>query len=174
MVAVTTCSATTANTTFAGCALVTGKHMVRNTMSVQGNYTRPHFTDRVGIWNPIIWNPETLEIRAMLLERVNTQNLKVNFKNIFLTVLFCCDVGESYPIFKGSGYNFSHSYGPNHLKIGPFKIGTFCPDFKLLCDKNKMAAICQDFKWLGFRISDPIWNLDHLQTELFFTIWNPD
>ena len=23
---------------------------------------------------------------------------------------------------------------------------------------DKMAAICQDFKWLGFQISDPIWS----------------
>ena len=39
---------------------------------------------------------------------------------------------------------------------------------------DKMAAICPDFKWLGFRISDPIQNLDHLQPNLFWTIQNPD
>ena len=37
-----------------------------------------------------------------------------------------------------------------------------------------MAAICPDFKWLGDPISDPIWNPDHLQSNLFLTIWNPD
>ena len=47
MVGVTTCSATTANMTSAGCALVTGKHTVPNTTSAQGNNAR-HFTDGVG------------------------------------------------------------------------------------------------------------------------------
>ena len=31
-----------------------------------------------------------------------------------------------------------------------------------------MAAICPDFKWLGFWISDPIRNPDHLQPKLFW------
>ena len=31
-----------------------------------------------------------------------------------------------------------------------------------------------DFKWLGFQISDLIPNPDHLQPNLFWTIWNPD
>ena len=39
---------------------------------------------------------------------------------------------------------------------------------------NQMAAICPDFKWLGFRISDPIGNQDHLQTNLFLNIGNAD
>ena len=33
---------------------------------------------------------------------------------------------------------------------------------------DKMVAICLDFKWLGYQISDPIWNLNHLQTNLYF------
>ena len=37
-----------------------------------------------------------------------------------------------------------------------------------------MVAICLDFKWLGFLISDPIWNPDHLQLNLFLTIQNPN
>ena len=37
-----------------------------------------------------------------------------------------------------------------------------------------MAAICLDFKWLGFQVLDPIQNLDHLQPNLFLTIQNPD
>ena len=35
---------------------------------------------------------------------------------------------------------------------------------------HKRVAICSDFKWLGFRISDPILNLNHLQTNLFSSI----
>ena len=37
-----------------------------------------------------------------------------------------------------------------------------------------MVAICPNFKWLGFQISDPIQNMNHFQTNLFLTIWNPD
>ena len=37
-----------------------------------------------------------------------------------------------------------------------------------------MAGICPDFKWLGFQISDPTQNLDHLQSNVFLTIWHPD
>ena len=39
---------------------------------------------------------------------------------------------------------------------------------------DKMMAICPNFKWLGFRISDPIWNPEHLLPNLFSTIQNPD
>ena len=38
----------------------------------------------------------------------------------------------------------------------------------------KIAVSCPDFKWLGFRITGPIWNPDHLQTNLLLTIQNPD
>ena len=37
-----------------------------------------------------------------------------------------------------------------------------------------MAAICSDFKQLGFQILDPIQNLDQLQSDLFLTIKIPD
>ena len=37
-----------------------------------------------------------------------------------------------------------------------------------------MVAICPDFKLLGFPISDPVQNPDHLKHNLFLTIWNPD
>ena len=37
-----------------------------------------------------------------------------------------------------------------------------------------MAVICPDFKWLGFQILNLIQNPDHLQTNLFWTIQNPD
>ena len=39
---------------------------------------------------------------------------------------------------------------------------------------DNMAAICLDFKWLGFRISDAIRNPDHWQPNLFWTIRNGD
>ena len=39
---------------------------------------------------------------------------------------------------------------------------------------DKMAAFFPDFKWLGFQISDPIKNPDHLQPNLFSTIQNQD
>ena len=35
---------------------------------------------------------------------------------------------------------------------------------------DKVMAICPNFEWLCFRISDPIPNLDHLQTDFFWTI----
>ena len=38
---------------------------------------------------------------------------------------------------------------------------------------DKMGAICLDFIRLGFQISDPIRNQDHLQPNLFSTIQNP-
>ena len=38
-----------------------------------------------------------------------------------------------------------------------------------------MAAICQNFKWLGYQILDPIQNPDNLhQHNLISTIQNPD
>ena len=37
-----------------------------------------------------------------------------------------------------------------------------------------MAAICLDFKWLGFRISDPFQDLDNFQTNFFSAISNAD
>ena len=65
------------------------------------------------------------------------------------------------PVFKWSGFSYQ-----------PFEIRTFLSGFQMVFDK--MAAICPDFKWLGFRISDPIRNPDHLQPNLFWTIRNPD
>ena len=37
-----------------------------------------------------------------------------------------------------------------------------------------MAAICLDFKWLGFRISDPFQDMDNFQTNFFSAISNAD
>ena len=55
---------------------------------------------------------------------------------------------------------------PDHSKSGHFSL-----DFNFF---YKMVAICPDFKWLSFRISDPIKNPDHLQPNLFLTILNLD
>ena len=69
-------------------------------------------------------------------------------------------------VFNGSNLSYMHS-----LKTGPFKIWTIVSIFQMAVDKM-VAAICLNFKWLGFQISDPIQNLDQLQTNLFSTIWN--
>ena len=39
---------------------------------------------------------------------------------------------------------------------------------------DKMVAISTNFKWLGFRISDPIQNSNHMQPNLFSAIQNPN
>ena len=39
---------------------------------------------------------------------------------------------------------------------------------------DKKVAIYPDLKWLGFWISYPIQNLDHLKTNLCLAIQNPD
>ena len=58
-------------------------------------------------------------------------------------------------VFKLSGFSYGYSYSPNHLKTRPFEIWEFLSGF---------------LKWLGFRISDTIQNLDHLVPNLFWTI----
>ena len=50
-------------------------------------------------------------------------------------------------------------------KTGPFEIRTFLSGFQIVCDN--MAAMCPDYKWLGFRISDLIQNPDHFQIKRF-------
>ena len=66
--------------------------------------------------------------------------------------------------------SYHHSYSPNHLKSRPFKIRTItCQMFF-----DKMASICLDFTGLGSQVSDLIENMEHLQTNLFLTIGNPD
>ena len=74
--------------------------------------------------------------------------------------------------FQMVGFSYGYIFSPNDLKAGPFEILTFLPSFQIVFDK--MAPICPDFKWLGFQISDPIKNPDHLQSNLFLTIQNPD
>ena len=61
---------------------------------------------------------------------------------------------------------------PTIKKTGPFEIWTFLSGLQIVFDK--LAAICLDFKWLGFRISDPVRNPDHLPPNLFLTIQSPD
>ena len=76
------------------------------------------------------------------------------------------------PFFKGLGFCLSYSYGPNHWTTGPFEIWTFLSGFLMVFDNT--AVICPGFKWVGFQISDPIPNPDHLKVDLFLTITNPD
>lgn len=54
------------------------------------------------------------------------------------------------PVFKCSGFSIGYSYGRNHSKTGPVAIWTFLSKFQMVFDK--MAAICADFKWLGFPV----------------------
>ena len=89
-----------------------------------------------------------------------------NIINHCFSVYFVCRIqcgSEIRPFwrldFKWLG--FRYGYSPSHLKAGPFEIRTFSSWFQMVFDK--MADICPDFKWLGFLISDPIQNLDHLQ-----------
>ena len=69
----------------------------------------------------------------------------------------------------------AHNLVPTIWKPDHSKSWFFCV-FQMVSDK--MAAICPDFKWFGFRISDPIWNPDHLQPNLFLTtsrlVWISD
>ena len=48
------------------------------------------------------------------------------------------------PVFKGTGYSFSYSNGPNHLKTRPIKIWTFLSGFQMVL--YKMAAMCPVFR----------------------------
>ena len=68
----------------------------------------------------------------------------------------------------GRAFSHGYSYSPNHLITGLFENRMFLSGFQMVSDK--MGAICLDSKWLGFRISDPIWNRDHLQLNLFLAI----
>ena len=73
-------------------------------------------------------------------------------------------------VFKWSGFNYGYRHSPNHSKTERFKM--FLSGFQMVFDK--MVATYPDFKLLGFRISDHIYYLDHLQPNLFSTIQNPD
>ena len=76
------------------------------------------------------------------------------------------------PVFKWLGFSYGYSFSPDHLKTRPFEIQTFLARFQMVFDQ--MAAICLDFKWLGFWFSDAIRNPDHLQPNLFLIIQNLD
>ena len=71
----------------------------------------------VEIWNPTIWNPETFEGQI-----------------------------SNGPVIKWSGLSYGYSFSPYHLKTGPFKIWTFCPDFKW-----------SDTKWPTFALISNGW-----------------
>ena len=57
-------------------------------------------------------------------------------------------------VFKWWGFSFGYSHSSKHSKARPFEICKFLSGFQMVFDK--MVAIFPDFKWLTFRISDPI------------------
>ena len=64
------------------------------------------------------------------------------------------------------------------LKSGLFEgralaLGAIVPTIQQQ-NHSKSGHFCTDFKWLGFQISDPIQNPDHLKPNLFLTIQNQD
>ena len=67
----------------------------------------------------------------------------------------CRSVFQMVP-FLGRAIALAIAMVPTIPKINHFKSGHFWQPFFL------MATISPDFKWLGFRISDAIPNLDHL------------
>ena len=64
------------------------------------------------------------------------------------------------PVFKWSGFSYSYSQ--------PFENWIFLSRFQMVFDK--MAAICSDFKWLGFWISDPIQKSGPFRTQPLFIL----
>ena len=112
------------------------------------------FLSTEGIWNPTIWNLETLETLTL-------------WRSDFIWPGF-----QMARFSNGWALTMALAIVPNHLKTTPFEIWMFLSGFQMVFDK--IAAICSDFKWLGFRISKHIWNPDHLQPNLFLAIPNPD
>ena len=50
-------------------------------------------------------------------------------------------------VFKWSVFSYGYSYGPNHLKTGPFKIWTF---LSILCAQScALTSCCCCLDWLG-------------------------
>ena len=94
------------------------------------------------------------------------QQIRINKTNAFCHdyILHCVTLGSrnefKWSSFEGSGYNYYS--GPNHLKTRLFKILTFLFRFQMVFDK--MVAICLHLECLRLQISDPIQNLNHLQT----------
>ena len=71
-----------------------------------------------------------------------------------------------------NGWALPMAIFPTIWKLNHSKSGIFCLNFKWFF--VKMVAICTNLAWLGFQISDPIQNPDHLQPNLILTIKNPD
>ena len=84
-----------------------------------------------------------------------------NYSGDLESGLFKGQISNS-PVFKWLG--FCYGFHPNHTK--------FLSRFQMIFDK--MSVICQDFKWLGFQISETFRKPDHLQPNLFSTIQNQD
>ena len=68
-------------------------------------------------------------------------------------------------------FSKSHAIDLTMATFPTFKTWKVLSKFQMCFDQ--MAAICPYFKWLGFQISFPMQNPDHLQN-LFLTIQNPD
>ena len=98
------------------------------------------FLSTEGIWNPTIWNLETLETLTL-------------WRSDFIWPGF-----QMARFSNGWALTMALAIVPNHLKTTPFEIWMFLSGFQMVFDK--IAAICSDFKWLGFRISKHIWNPD--------------
>ena len=84
----------------------------------------------VGIWNPNIWNPETLKSGLFDGQILNG------------------------PVFIWLGFRFGHSFGPNHSKSGHF-----CPDFKCFWQDGGHLPGFQMFltKWRPFVWISNVW-----------------
>ena len=120
------------------------------------------------IWINLLTDMEVIDIQEPFKRRTNTcceysGDLKSNHLK---SVHFEGQILNG-PVFKWSDFRNGYSYSPNHSKTGPFKIRTFMSKFQMVLEK--MVAICPE-KLLGFQISDPIQNPDHLQPNLFLNI----
>ena len=71
-----------------------------------------------------------------------------------------------------NGWALAMAIVPTIWKLNHSKSRSFCLNFKRFF--VKMVAICTNLERLGFQISDPIQNPDHLQPNLILTIKNPD
>ena len=99
---------------------------------------------KVGIWNPTFQNLETF---------FNPVFLKIRFQMVwFLKVQAVAMV-------------------PTIWKLDHSKSRWFCPDIKYFLTK---LLPCLNFKWSGFWISDPLWNLDNLKHSKSRGIWISD
>ena len=92
----------------------------------------------------LVYTVRILNLTIQNLEIFKIQTIKVCYS---LVPLFCLNG----PVFRGSGYSFSTSYGLNHLKTLTFKLRTFLFGFPMVLVKwlpfvwisNSWASIFQ-------------------------------